>query len=230
MDISSTAITLARQNLHHNIAIGLLPLSAKKQIRIVKGDIFDNKATIVAGDWDVVISNPPYISPQGFNKTTSRSVRNYEPKMALVPSSKNHTKSAKPHNNSAIEEEEDHKIGDSFYPQILNIAAQANAKIVLLEVADMDQATRVAQEGIIRISRHWPTKKFYCEIWRDWPIDDEQKNNQQQLLQSQLQNESMSRSGSRFDSESESESEIRVLDTKVKIKGEGNGRSVLFFF
>ena len=35
--------------------------------------------------WDLLTSNPPYISPSGFSLSTSRSVRNWEPKLALVP-------------------------------------------------------------------------------------------------------------------------------------------------
>jgi hypothetical protein len=35
--------------------------------------------------WDILISNPPYISPTGYWKTTTRSVRGFEPKLALVP-------------------------------------------------------------------------------------------------------------------------------------------------
>lgn len=227
VDLSSAAITLAKQNLHHNIAIGLLPLAANKQIRFVKGDIFNYKA-VVEGDWDVVISNPPYISPQGFNKTTSRSVRNYEPKIALVPSA-NHAKLSRTHDSAATE---DHKIGDSFYPQILKIAAQANAKLILLEVADISQATRVAQQGMMMIMMridHARPQKMKCEIWRDWPIDHHEQNQQQ--LHLQLQNESgESESESESESQSNSKSEIRVLGNKVKIKGAGNGRSVFFSF
>ncbi|PSN70685.1 S-adenosyl-L-methionine-dependent methyltransferase [Corynespora cassiicola Philippines] len=99
--------------------------------------------------WDIVISNPPYISPSAYWKTTTRSVRHFEPKLALVP--------------PAATEQSDNEQGDAFYPKILRIARDAEAKIVLLEVADLDQAIRVArtaqQSGVFD----------GIEIWCDQP-------------------------------------------------------------
>lgn len=99
--------------------------------------------------WDILISNPPYISPSAYWKTTTRAVRGFEPKLALVPPSKSKL--------------DDTQQGDLFYPRLLQIAYEVEARIVLLEVADLKQALRVAQharkmgvfEGI--------------EIWRDEP-------------------------------------------------------------
>lgn len=99
--------------------------------------------------WDVVISNPPYISPRGYWSTTTRSVRGFEPKLALVPPSKTG--------------KDDTKRGDAFYLPILRIASDVDARVVLLEIADLDQAIRVARaaralnifDGI--------------EIWREQP-------------------------------------------------------------
>lgn len=99
--------------------------------------------------WDILISNPPYISPSAYWKTTTRSVRAFEPKLALVPP-----------NTSNID---DTQQGDFFYPRLLKFAQELESKVVLLEVADLPQALRVAQlakelnlfDGI--------------EIWRDDP-------------------------------------------------------------
>lgn len=99
--------------------------------------------------WDILISNPPYISPSAYWKTTTRSVRTFEPKLALVPPKKANI--------------DDTQRGDMFYPRLLKLAAEVEAKVVLLEVADLDQALRVARlakkadifDGI--------------EIWRDEP-------------------------------------------------------------
>ena len=165
VDISPVAITLANQNLHHNIANGSLPSTADKQIRFVTGDIFNDEAAAATGNWDIVISNPPYISPQSFNKTTSRSVRNHEPKSALVPTANRANVTTQCGDDGAPMSQQDSTIGDSFYPQILQIAARAKARMVLVEVADFEQAKRVAGQGIR--SRHW----HHCEIWRDWPVD-----------------------------------------------------------
>ncbi|KAL6702721.1 hypothetical protein ACN47E_001003 [Coniothyrium glycines] len=82
--------------------------------------------------WDILISNPPYISPSDYWKTTTRSVRGYEPKLALVPPT------------GGQESKSDADRGDLFYPRLLNIARDTGAKIVLLEVADIEQARRVA--------------------------------------------------------------------------------------
>ncbi|KAJ9630817.1 hypothetical protein H2203_001342 [Taxawa tesnikishii (nom. ined.)] len=104
--------------------------------------------------WDILISNPPYISPQAFNRTTSRSVRNFEPKLALVPSPQPISSPIDP--------------GDVFYPRLLTIAKAVDAKLVLFEVADLEQAQRVAsmvqKEGI------WER----TEIWRDDPTTSEE--------------------------------------------------------
>ncbi|KAJ4348073.1 uncharacterized protein N0V89_009445 [Didymosphaeria variabile] len=99
--------------------------------------------------WDILISNPPYISPSGYWKTTTRSVRGFEPKLALVPPPK--------------ASNDDAQQGDAFYQPILNIASEVEAKIVLLEVADLDQALRVARAAKgLRIFDG-------VEIWREQP-------------------------------------------------------------
>lgn len=99
--------------------------------------------------WDILISNPPYISPSSFSRTTTRSVRNFEPRVALVP--------------PVIPGRSDIEQGDAFYPRILTIASQAEVKLVLLEVADLDQALRVAHMA------HAMSYFRGVEIWRDQP-------------------------------------------------------------
>lgn len=101
--------------------------------------------------WDVLVSNPPYISPSEYWKTTTRSVRGFEPKLALVPPASHMTR------RSAIEP------GDEFYPRLLEIAREVEAKVVLFEVADQNQALRVA-----RMARD---RNIFdgVEIWRDQP-------------------------------------------------------------
>lgn len=81
---------------------------------------------------DVLISNPPYISPSAYdNGTTSRSVRRYEPKLALVPP----PPSVGMNVNVAR--------GDEFYAKILEVAKYVEAKLVVFEVGDPAQADRV---------------------------------------------------------------------------------------
>lgn len=154
VDVSSRCVNLARYNGRR---------CELPQTKFAQADILakgpgasDSPVTPLMGllrergmlHWDILISNPPYISPQAFVHTTTRSVRNFEPKLALVPISTGHA-----HANS----------GDLFYPTLLDIADQVNAKVVLFEVADTDQALRVAHMAQGRNS--WQG----IEIWRDEP-------------------------------------------------------------
>lgn len=155
VDISPKATNLAVENLNHNIQHGHLGASAKEQISFVQDDIFgEGEQAWRRSTWDILISNPPYISPDAFNKTTTRSVRNFEPRTALVPH-----RNKSPTNDTLA----DHEIGDMFYPRLLHLAHQVGARVLLMEVADTAQARRVARM-VIR-SGHW----IGYEIWRDWP-------------------------------------------------------------
>jgi hypothetical protein len=108
--------------------------------------------------WQVLICNPPYISPDDFLRTTSRSVREFEPELALVPPS-----------SSAVSSTDQ---GDLFYPRLLEIANQVRAKVVVFEVADMAQGLRVAH-----MAKNFHPRTKHCdyttweviEIWRDQP-------------------------------------------------------------
>ncbi|KAK8160297.1 S-adenosyl-L-methionine-dependent methyltransferase [Phyllosticta citrichinensis] len=98
--------------------------------------------------WDVLTSNPPYISSHAFVHTTARSVRKFEPKLALVP----------PAGISEIPED-----GDLFYPRLLDVADLVQSQVALFEVADLCQALRVA--SLARDKGSWEG----VEIWRDEP-------------------------------------------------------------
>lgn len=104
---------------------------------------------------DILISNPPYISPADYKQTTARSVRKFEPKLALVPPSQN---------NSDHLSRRDKDQGDLFYPHLLDLAQRLSAKLVLLEVADLEQAKRVVSLVLERLN--WNVD---VEIWRDEP-------------------------------------------------------------
>jgi methylase of polypeptide subunit release factors len=111
------------------------------------------EASTTDHNYDILISNPPYISTSAFRRTTSASVRKYEPKLALVP----------PIPQSPIDQvaEDD---GDLFYPKLFELATILDTKVVLFEVADMEQAVRVA--GLA--GDDWEV----VEIWRDDPGAD----------------------------------------------------------
>ncbi|KAF2744554.1 S-adenosyl-L-methionine-dependent methyltransferase [Sporormia fimetaria CBS 119925] len=106
--------------------------------------------------WEILISNPPYISPSAFWKSTTRSVRGFEPKLALVP----------PALKPGIGDTEQ---GDVFYSRLLAVAEEVGARVVLVEVADLEQAGRVAR--IVKKKNVWDG----VEIWRDWPDGHEEE-------------------------------------------------------
>ena len=79
-------------------------------------------------------------------------MRNYEPKLALVPAS--------PPQNSKTDREAG---GDIFYPHLLHIAHELNIPVIVFEVADMAQARRVVRMVIDK--GVWEG----LEVWRDFP-------------------------------------------------------------
>ncbi|KAG9516329.1 modification methylase HemK, partial [Aureobasidium melanogenum] len=175
VDISDQALNLADRNFHRLAGAGYL--GQNPSLHFIQADILATDAndksnhppsldsalhhyesissTSCDGRWDILISNPPYISPQAFDNTTQRSVKRYEPRLALVPPPQT--------NSSSFKVDQ----GDIFYPRLLQIAQKVEAKIVLFEVADLEQAQRVAlmakNQGI------WDG----IEIWRDYPSHDD---------------------------------------------------------
>lgn len=156
VDISDAALLLARDNLKHNVMQGHLSQQAVNQVSFVKADVLSQyfhlqELSTDHSEWDIVISNPPYISEAGFNKDTNRSVRNWEPKLALLPPKAPGGKIT----HSQAE--------DVFYYKILDMARAGSARIVLMEVGNLQQALRVAQ--IALNMGLWSL----VEVWRDWP-------------------------------------------------------------
>ena len=68
-DISPLALTLAQKNAQHN----------NVSIRFIQSDLFTN----IDEQFDIIISNPPYVSPQEF-KSLDLSVKNWEDTNALI--------------------------------------------------------------------------------------------------------------------------------------------------
>lgn len=175
VDVSPRALAVARENLIQQIAdqaggnehidhrkkslqsIGFLQADVLKTHKAQASDeppaVFEALQRLRGygspPSFDILISNPPYISPKAFYQTTARSVRKFEPRLALVP----------PEMTAAM----DHEIGDNFYPKLLCVADQVCSKLLLFEVADMDQAQRVA--GMILERGTWDG----VEVWRDEP-------------------------------------------------------------
>lgn len=120
---------------------------------------------ICRGACDVIVSNPPYISEDGFIKETTRSVRNWEPRLALVPDvSRLDTICS----NNVADSIAHVKPEDMFYHRLLNLHSILNSKILVMEVGDEAQARRVVQ-----LAMRCPDR---IEIWRDWPDQHESEN------------------------------------------------------
>ncbi|XXH00557.1 hypothetical protein Hte_006905 [Hypoxylon texense] len=173
-DVADEAVALARRNLAHNTRRGL-PRHPDDSILFLDADIF-------APDWldslvrhggrergkvrmgpvvDVLVSNPPYISARGFNRDTARSVRNYEPKRALVPL-------PSPRWPELGSGDAGGRPEDVFYVRLLEIAAVLRPWFAVFEVGDLAQARRVAHMAIKRLEGAG-FGDVKVEIWRDWP-------------------------------------------------------------
>ncbi|CAG8228854.1 unnamed protein product [Penicillium nalgiovense] len=176
VDISPTALGLAQENLEHNLQLGQLASSAGTDIRFHRADVLghgsDNSVPSIesilqtqlpnlgASDTspadqesgcDLLISNPPYISQTEFrNGTTARSVRRFEPKLALVP----------PHEGSEVE---DCMPEDIFYHRILTLAFKLRAKLTVLECGDSHQANRVV--ALHKRLASAESGQFSAEVW-----------------------------------------------------------------
>lgn len=161
LDVSPAAVSLARENLRRNVESGSLPgrTMCEGAVRFGRADIFSDeflhRRHAPGGAVDVLVSNPPYISSRGFDCDTGRSVRNFEPKLALVPDEK----------LRATAESLGCELEDVFYARLFDVAARLQARIMLFEVGDMKQARRVAEMA----TRLGGPDEFACEIWRDEP-------------------------------------------------------------
>jgi methylase of polypeptide subunit release factors len=166
------AIGLAKKNLKHNIQLGLLSNRAATEVTFRRGNVLAHsggKVPVVKEvlrdfqrlpfdaepHCDVLISNPPYISPESFwDGTTSRSVRIFEPKLALVP----------PLGVADVVLGID-KPEDLFYYHIIQLSFTIQAKLVVLECGSRSQAARVAAIGKNLCNEHRPNVSI--KIWPD---------------------------------------------------------------
>lgn len=150
VDISPTAVKLATDNLAHNLQLGLLSSRAKTEVHFRQGDVLGHRnggppgiadvlrefpayASEAGPQCDVLVSNPPYISPRSFwDGTTARSVRIFEPRLALVPPSLPGSSGRK-----SIGQE------DYFYHEIVSLYFGFRARLAVLECGSRLQAERV---------------------------------------------------------------------------------------
>ena len=186
VDNSCDAIELARKNLKYNISQNHLRpdaihsvsfrnldiLKLAKNIRRTRGKLKLRRLLNAApsearveqnskstAPWDMVVANPPYVDPKDYEPggETEPSVRDYEPKEALVPVAPSRFQSA-----SVLQ-------SDLFYWPLYRIADAVGAQLLLMEVGDQDQAARVC-EMIAHNRGHDKVKRQYrarVESWKD---------------------------------------------------------------
>lgn len=165
IDISPQAVQLSWDNMQSNMAAQRLPPPTLpcQTLDFREGDIFSSSSGWMSSRkgkekeeerWDVLICNPPYISPWGFTHQTERSVRKYEPKLAQVP---------------MVTYPGTHKPEDVFYARLLDIGARTRARVMLFEVGDMTQAVRVVRMALEHQELKSKGERIVVEIWRDWP-------------------------------------------------------------
>jgi HemK-like putative methylase len=170
VDISAQAIKLSRDNIGHNIRRGHLPyLQPNHNLSILQEDIFHDEVMgkLEGRNWDVMVSNPPYISRRAWNYGSGQvghSVRKYEPSLALIPG-----------DEIPVPLHWEHE--DVFYARLLEIAYRLKPRIILLEIGDEEQARRV----ISHFFQHSLSTSSHVEIWRDWP-DIASKGDEDSLL------------------------------------------------
>jgi methylase of polypeptide subunit release factors len=156
VDLNASARTLCHRTILLNQQLGRLPPNLSRfeycihDIRYL--DLEQNRNT---SETDIVVANPPYISVPAFSRDTSRSARCFEPREALVPTAKDEAQY--PQGESS---------GDLFYKDIIRIAAKRKAKIIVMEVADLEQAERVlelARELEKKYGQTYCTKQIWCD-------------------------------------------------------------------
>lgn len=167
IDVSEKCLRLSENNLQCNIALGTLAAPSKAQsIRFSRANVLDEPelANILSEPWDILVSNPPYISQDIWEHGRGRigySVRKYEPKLALVPG-----------RHVSVPRGWEHE--DIFYAHLLDIARSIEPKMALFEVGDESQARRVVQHVIDRgLLASWDV-----QVWRDQPDMDVEANDQ----------------------------------------------------
>lgn len=167
---------LSRQNLAHNITKGLVsePKAPGQSVKFIQGDVFSDSLLAAAEvdgargeerdggaavyrsrSLDVLVCNPPYVSRWAFSHQTARSVRNYEPRIAQVPSVV--------YGGGGVRPE------DVFYARLLDIATRLRPRVMLFEVGDLGQALRVAEMALRHQELAGLDSTVSVEVWRDWP-------------------------------------------------------------
>jgi HemK-like putative methylase len=166
IDVSEAAIDLSERNRDHNIANNILTYHASSEVCFRRMDILKEHGAAIKEKlskllsnpswehgkrWDILVANPPYIAPDDYaaGGRTESSVRDYEPQLALVPPSPEGSLHA----------------GDTFYPKLLKMAKTVSADLIVLELGDDDQASRV--RNMVHKADLTKQRRLCVETWYD---------------------------------------------------------------
>ncbi|KAL4801742.1 hypothetical protein BDV18DRAFT_73152 [Aspergillus unguis] len=176
VDISDAAVQLANENTKRNVRLALLSRRALREIGFQKRNVLEygsredstaedvpnstsDDSGFIGSRWDVLISNPPYVSLSEYcDGTTSRSVRTFEPRLALVPPDTRHSPTV---NNKHVQHE------DTFYYHIAFLVLNMRVKLAVLECGSRSQALRVASlcRDILRLHAQVEQMQVRVDIW-----------------------------------------------------------------
>lgn len=147
VDLSDQAVQLFKKNVQHNALL----MNATNEISVVKADILENQGmnalNLPFQTVDLITANPPYI-PTLHNPASlvERSVRLYEPKLALL--------------------------GDNeFYTAIFNHATTLQAKALVCEVGEQYQI-----DHITGLAEHHNSSTALDEKWTYGQFNDASDN------------------------------------------------------
>jgi len=157
LDISPEALRLSRKNKEHNIAQKHLIPEALDKVHFLHSNLLLRQQTKSLKPYDIIISNPPYISREEFDTKLPSSVRDWEPGLALVPSFA-----------PGADEHFSGNPADIFYEVLLEIYQTGIHKplMLVMEIGDEAQARRVLALGM---TRYQIMKDNDVSVWRDWP-------------------------------------------------------------
>lgn len=160
IDISEKALELSQENLVRNVAKKYLNPEASSQVSFMKYNILKSRhgrGIFAPHDHNIIISNPPYISRQEYDMQIPRSVRDWEPELALVPSF-----SPDPVNHCGVDP------ADIFYKVLMQMYqhGRKHSFMLVMEVGDEAQAKRVLA---VALNRYAMDRNNTVSVWRDSP-------------------------------------------------------------
>lgn len=136
-DVSYDAVTLANDNLKKNRPSWSFE---KSSVTFRKSNIFDWRSSDTTESYDLIVSNPPYVSHEEYSSPltlegVARSVKLYEPSLALIGQYE-------------------------FYEKLVDITVSTNAKAFIFELGLNEQSVHV-EKKLNQLAAGWKTKRYF---------------------------------------------------------------------